>query len=121
MSMQVAYPSPSPRPNLHLHLHLHPHPNPNPNPHPYPYPYPTSSNPHPYPYLTLTLTYVLKVIMSPDGKRLATCSADQTVKIWDIQNNFACDKTLTGHQRWVWDAVYSEDSAYLVTASSDQP
>uniref|UniRef100_A0A7S0E798 Protein LST8 homolog n=1 Tax=Phaeocystis antarctica TaxID=33657 RepID=A0A7S0E798_9EUKA len=65
-------------------------------------------------------TYVLKVIMSPDGKRLATCSADQTVKIWDIQNNFACDKTLTGHQRWVWDAVYSEDSAYLVTASSDQ-
>ena len=42
------------------------------------------------------------------------------VKIWDIQNNFACDKTLNGHQRWVWDAVYSEDSAYLVTASSDQ-
>ena len=51
---------------------------------------------------------------------LATCSADQSVKIWDIQNNFAPDKTLNGHQRWVWDAVYSEDSAYLVTASSDQ-
>ena len=25
-----------------------------------------------------------------------------------------------GHQRWVWDAVFSADSAYLVTASSDQ-
>ncbi len=24
-----------------------------------------------------------------------------------------------GHSRWVWDAVYSADSSYLVTASSD--
>ena len=24
-----------------------------------------------------------------------------------------------GHQRWVWDAVFSVDAAYLVTASSD--
>ena len=64
-------------------------------------------------------SYIIKCLMSPDGKRLATCSADQSVKIWDIQNNFAPDKTLNGHQRWVWDAVYSEDSAYLVTASSD--
>ena len=32
------------------------------------------------------------------------------------------EKTLgnPGHQRWVWDAVYSADSAYLITASSDQ-
>jgi len=80
----------------------------------------SSANFEPLQKLQAHATYVLKVIMSPDGKRLATCSADQTVKIWDIQNNFACDKTLTGHQRWVWDAVYSEDSAYLVTASSDQ-
>ena len=27
-------------------------------------------------------TYVLKCLMSPDGKRLATCSADQTVEIY---------------------------------------
>ena len=32
------------------------------------------------------------------------------------------EKTLgnPGHQRWVWDAIFSADSAYLVTASSDQ-
>lgn len=24
-----------------------------------------------------------------------------------------------GHQRWVWDCVFSVDAAYLVTASSD--
>jgi G protein beta subunit-like protein len=28
-------------------------------------------------------------------------------------------KELVGHQRWVWDAVFSADSAYIVTASSD--
>lgn len=31
----------------------------------------------------------------------------------------ALEKTLTAHQRWVWDACFSADSAYLVTASSD--
>ena len=37
-----------------------------------------------------------------------------------MSNNFKEEKTLKGHQRWVWDAVFSADSAYLVTASSDQ-
>jgi len=66
-------------------------------------------------------TYITKCVISPDCKRLATTSADTTVKIWDMENNFACEKTLgnPGHQRWVWDAVYSADSAYLITASSD--
>ena len=27
--------------------------------------------------------------------------------------------TTAGHQRWVWDCVFSVDAAYLVTASSD--
>ena len=27
--------------------------------------------------------------------------------------------TLAQHQRWVWDAVFSADSLYLVSASSD--
>lgn len=28
-------------------------------------------------------------------------------------------KVLKDHQRWVWDAVFSADSSYLVTACSD--
>ncbi|CAN0041810.1 unnamed protein product, partial [Sphacelaria rigidula] len=24
------------------------------------------------------------------------------------------------HQRWVWDAVFSADSSYIITASSDE-
>ena len=48
---------------------------------------------------------------------MATCSADTTVKIWSIGPNFdfKLDKVLKGHQRWVWDAAFSADSAYLVT------
>ena len=65
-------------------------------------------------------TYITKCLISPDCKRLATTSADHSIKIWDTTNNFVEDKSLQGHQRWVWDAVFSADSAYLVTASSDQ-
>ena len=65
-------------------------------------------------------TYITKCLISPDCRRLATTSADQSVKIWDMASNFREDKSLLGHQRWVWDAVFSADSAYLVTASSDQ-
>ena len=65
-------------------------------------------------------TYITKCLLSPDCKRLATTSSDQTVKIWDTTSNFQEEKSLKGHQRWVWDAVFSADSAYLVTASSDQ-
>lgn len=64
-------------------------------------------------------TYVLKVALSPDGTKLATTSADHTVKLWSM-SDFSLLKTLTGHQRWVWDAVFSHDSDFLVTASSDQ-
>lgn len=47
---------------------------------------------------------------------LATCSADHTVKIWSTAGiDYTLEKTLTGHQRWVWDAAFSADSAYLVT------
>jgi len=65
--------------------------------------------------------YLTRVLLSPDVKYLATCSADTTVKIWSISQDyeFKQEKVLQGHQRWVWDCAFSADSAYLVTASSD--
>jgi WD40 repeat protein len=77
---------------------------------------------------------------------LATASSDSTVKLWNIRGLLAQSekradpgdslpsspetstarprpieptKELRGHQRWVWDCVFSADSAYLVSASSD--
>ena len=59
---------------------------------------------------------VLSLSISSDSKLIATCSADTTVKLWSTANyEYALEKTLTGHQRWVWDAAFSADSAYLVT------
>lgn len=62
--------------------------------------------------------HILKCLLSPDVRQLATASADKTVKLWNL-DGFVLDRTLTGHQRWVWDCVFSVDAAYLVTASSD--
>ena len=62
--------------------------------------------------------YLLRCLLSPDVKHLATCSADATVKIWNV-DGWTLEKELVGHQRWVWDCAFSADSAYLVTSSSD--
>ncbi|XP_024027235.1 target of rapamycin complex subunit wat1 isoform X3 [Morus notabilis] len=66
--------------------------------------------------------YILKCLLSPEfcepHRYLATASCDHTVKIWNV-DGFTLEKTLTGHQRWVWDCVFSVDGAYLITASSD--
>ncbi|KAJ7564203.1 hypothetical protein O6H91_02G006900 [Diphasiastrum complanatum] len=65
--------------------------------------------------------YILKCLLSPEyceHKCLATTSSDKTVKIWNAET-FELERTLKGHQRWVWDCVFSVDGAFLVTASSD--
>ncbi|KAI3644988.1 hypothetical protein MP228_011152 [Amoeboaphelidium protococcarum] len=83
--------------------------------------------------------YMLRSVLSPDVKHLATASADSTIKIWSLQSgenynpseynnsntgkgegiSLKLEKTLTGHQRWVWDCAFSADSEYLVSAASD--
>lgn len=40
-------------------------------------------------------------------------------QVWNVGGNWSLEKTLAQHQRWVWDAAFSADSSYLVTASSD--
>ena len=83
-------------------------------------------------------TYITRVLLSPDVRHLATCSADHTARIWSVDlthphnvsaadalpqvrdtDAFPLETTLRGHQRWVWDCAFSADSAYLVTACSD--
>ena len=64
-------------------------------------------------------TYCLKCLLSPDCKYLATSSSDQTIKVFEVNNNFKQFNRLVGHRKWVWDMAFSADSAYLVSASSD--
>ncbi len=95
--------------------------------------------------------YLLKCVISPDMTKLATTSADHSIKLWrlrqppggsgssdggesmegsgqlSVSTNSSGEekgvplvKCLAHHQRWVWDAVFSADSSYMVSASSDQ-
>ena len=63
--------------------------------------------------------YLLKCVISPDANTLATTSADKTIKLWNTVT-WELKRTLSQHMKWVWDAVFSADSLYLVSASSDQ-
>jgi predicted Ser/Thr protein kinase len=58
------------------------------------------------------------VAYSPDGKRLASASADWTVKIWDAASGGLLH-TLRGHSGHVRDAAFSHDGRLLVSACPD--
>jgi WD40 repeat protein len=62
---------------------------------------------------------LLGVAFSPDGTRLATTSADQTARLWDIATG-AHIRTLTGHTGAVWGVAFSPDGTRLATTSSDE-
>ncbi len=65
------------------------------------------------------------VAFSPDGRLLATASADKTARVWDPATG-RCLRTLTGHTGWVRRAgwvrgvAFSPDGRLLATASADK-
>jgi WD40 repeat protein len=56
---------------------------------------------------------------SPDGKRLATGSTDQTVKLWDTADGQEL-LTLKGHSDTVYSLAFSPDGKRLATGSYDR-
>jgi G protein beta subunit-like protein len=86
--------------------------------------------------------YGLKCLFSPDSSCILSISADGVSKLWRISDPRALDAStdslrsnsepspdqqaslellqeFEGHTKWVWDCAFSADSAYIVTASSD--
>ncbi|MBI4752712.1 MAG: AAA-like domain-containing protein, partial [Acidobacteria bacterium] len=75
-----------------------------------------------YPWVLTNLTghtaSVSSVAFSPDGKRLATGSWDNTVKVWDVAT-WQAVATLTGHTDSVFSVAFSPDGNRLATGSLD--
>jgi WD40 repeat protein len=63
---------------------------------------------------------VLCVAFSPDSKLIVSCSADKTIRLWDLNGNIKTEKTaFQAHKDRVLSVAFSPDSRYIVSASYD--
>ncbi|MGH3807454.1 MAG: AAA family ATPase [Pseudonocardiaceae bacterium] len=60
------------------------------------------------------------VVLSPDGRTMATSNSDDTtIKLWDMDHDGELIATLAGHTDPINTATFSPDSGHLATASAD--
>ncbi|MEJ8826497.1 TIR domain-containing protein [Variovorax humicola] len=62
---------------------------------------------------------VLGCAISPDGRWVASCSADQTASIWDAETGLVV-RVLAGHEAEVRACCFSPDGKLLATAGGDR-
>jgi len=61
----------------------------------------------------------MRTRISPDGKTIATASADKTARLWDTATGQEI-MTLRGHEADIYAVAFSPDSRILVTGSADR-
>jgi WD40 repeat protein len=63
--------------------------------------------------------WVCGVAVSPNGSLAASCSDDNTVKIWDLESG-KCRATLIGHRDQVKSVAFTPDGTRILSASFDK-
>ena len=58
------------------------------------------------------------VVISPDGKSIATASWDKLAKIWNFATG-ECLMTLWGHTKHLYTVAWSPDGTQIVSGSGD--
>jgi WD40 repeat protein len=61
---------------------------------------------------------VWQVAFSPDGRRLASCSVDKTVRLWRLPDG-ALQQVLSEHNADVRSVAFSHDSLWLASSGYD--
>jgi WD40 repeat protein/serine/threonine protein kinase len=70
------------------------------------------------PPLTGHKSWVGSLVFSADGKKLFSCSADQTIRVWDLAGR-KCLDVLRGHHLEVWRLALSQNEKTLFSGSKD--
>ncbi|AGX86377.1 WD40 repeat domain-containing protein [Candidatus Symbiobacter mobilis] len=65
-------------------------------------------------------TIIIAVAYSPDGKVLASGSADNTVRLWDVATRKPLGEPLRGHEDIVSSVAFSPDGKVLASGSLDK-
>jgi WD40 repeat protein len=65
-------------------------------------------------------SWVMSVAFSPDGTRIVSGSADNTLRLWDAQTGQPLGQPLKGHESWVMSIAFSPDGTRIVSGSEDK-
>lgn len=70
--------------------------------------------------IPLTIDPVNHVAFDHQGRYLASCSSDLQIKLWDLNNDYICFKTLNGHNHNVSMVAFNPEGDMVISCSRDK-